>query len=268
MSEKIEYKTLHEVKAESDSDGKMRFSGYLACFDNVDSSGDVIVKGAFVKTLREHRKNNQFVPVLEQHGAWSMTAGDMTPIGYYESLAEDDKGLYVEGVLFSTERGKNMHTLLREAPKGAMGQSIGYRVVKQRIADDSERRKRGVVRYLEEIKLYEGSIVTFPANDRARVEDVKAASLFWRQLEDSFKRYGFSREQAKKAVSLVKTCTPNGMFGKFFERFGEVPEAEEKEQIPDQIMSGAEQLLNVFRDAKREQDMRSLKRLFDGFRLD
>lgn len=265
MSERIEYKTLHEVKAAPDSDGKMRFSGYLACFDNVDSCGDVIVKGAFTKTLRDHKSLP--VPVLEQHGGWSMTSGDLTPIGYYESLKEDDTGLYAEGVLFTTPRGKDMHTLLREAPKGAMGQSIGYRTVKQRIPDAAETRKTGVMRYLEEIKLYEGSIVTFPANKKARVEDVKAASLFWRQLEDAFRKDGFSREQAKKAISLVKASTPDNMFGRFLERFGVAPETEEKEEIPDQIMSGAEQLLNVFKEAKAAQDIQSLKSMFSGFKL-
>lgn len=267
MSEKFEYKMIHEVKAESDSDGKMRFSGYLAYFGNVDSYGDVIIEGAFSKTLREHKREGRIVPVLEQHGGWGVGAMDMTPIGYYESLKEDSKGLWVEGVLFSTYRGQNMHTLLKEAPKGAMGQSIGYRVMKERTPDERETRKTGVMRYLEELKLYEGSIVTFPANEKARVEDVKAASLFWRQLEDAFKKDGFSRDQAKKAVSLVKASTPDNAFGQFLARYGNIPEAREDTFIPDQIMEGAEQLLDVFRQAKNEHDIRSFKSIFNDFTL-
>lgn len=267
MSEKFEYKMIHEVKAESDTDGKMRFSGYLACFGNVDSYGDVIVEGAFSKTLREHKKENRIVPVLEQHGGWGAGAMDFTPIGYYESLKEDDRGLWVEGVLFSTYRGKNMHTLLKEAPKGAMGQSIGYRVMKERTPDERETRRTGVMRYLEELKLYEGSIVTFPANDKARVEDVKAASLFWRQLEDAFRKDGFSRDQAKKAVSLVKSSTPDKAFSQFLAQHGNIPDAKDDSHIPEQIMEGAEQLLNVFRQAKTEHDMRSFKSIFSEFTL-
>lgn len=267
MTERIEYKTMREVKAASDTDGKMRFSGYLAYFDNVDSYGDVITKGAFSLTLEEHSSEGQFVPVLEQHGGWGATSTDMTPIGYYESLKEDDAGLYAEGVLFSTDRGKSMYTILKESPKGAMGQSIGYRTIKARSAEPEETRKRGVYRYLDEIKLYEGSIVTFPANEKARVEDVKEASLFWRQLEEIFRKEGFSREQAKKVISVIKSSTPDRAFGNFLARYGVIPQNGEKEDIPDQIMNGAEKLLNVFKQAKNEQNIQTLKNAFSTFKI-
>lgn len=269
MSDRLEYKYLSDIKAAQETDGKMRFSGYLAYFGNVDSYGDVIEKGAFLNTLKEARRTGRTIPVLEQHGGWFVNT-DMTPIGYYEELKEDDRGLYAEGVLFSTSRGKDTYTALREAPKGAMGQSIGWRPVKTREATEQERRKTGAYRFLEEVELWEGSIVTFPANDKARVEDVKSASLFWRTMEERFRDKGFSREDAKTAVSLVKSSTPDGLFARFLACYGKaVPDNETesgKEAQPFDI-SGAKALLDVLEDAKTKSEIANFRDILSGFSM-
>lgn len=193
-----------DIKASESADQSMRFEGYLACFDNVDSYGDVIVKGAFSRTIAEAKNAGKTIPVLQQHGTYGALAGDDTPIGYYEDMYEDAKGLYVKGVLFSTTRGTDMYKLLKESPKGAMGMSIGYCVISKRCATEEERSKTGAYQYLTDIELREGSIVTFPANNKARVEDVKAEALRWRELEKSFRSSGFSGSEAVKAVAVVK----------------------------------------------------------------
>lgn len=265
MPEKLEYKFMEGLKAlDTESDGKMRFSGYLAYFDNVDSYGDVIEKGAFRNTLRELRRKGRTTPVLEQHGGgWFGPSTDNTPIGYYESLKEDDNGLFAEGILFSTERGKSMHTLLKEAPAGAMGQSIGYSVVKSRFPEKNETRKTGVMRYLEEVKLWEGSIVTFPANDKARVDDVKTASLFWRQMEEHFRKNGFSKENAKKAVALVKSCTPEASFGLYLAQCGFVPQDDGEAKLDDGVeFEGAKKLVAALNEAKMKREIERFKSAF------
>lgn len=272
MSEKLEYKFIQEVKAAKDeNDGKMRFEGYLAYFDNVDSYGDVIEKGAFKATLRQTQKEGKTIPVLEQHG-W-LGANGYTPIGYYENLKEDSSGLYAEGVLFGNTAGKDMYTLLKEAPAGAMGQSIGYRTLKQRIPSEEEARKTGVYRYLEELKLLEGSIVTFPANDKTRVEHVKAASMFWRQLEEHFRKGGFSKEQAKKAVSLVKSSTPDESFAQYLSQCGFIDNDEKAcgggcdDRPADMDKAGADKLLEALRSVKLASDMDRLRSALKGFSL-
>lgn len=273
MNEKIQYKFVSEVTAtKAESDGKLRFSGYLAYFGNVDSYGDVIEKGAFVKTLREAKRAGRTIPVLEQHGGGVFGGSDMTPIGFYDELKEDDRGLWAEGVLFSNSRGKDMYVALKEAPKGAMGQSIGYSIVKSRIPEASETRKTGVYQYLEEVKLWEGSIVTFPANEKARVDDVKAASMFWRQMESHFKKNGFSGEDAKKAISLIKSCTPDAAFAKFIAQYGNI-EAEEKADETDAKndraanIEAATKLLSILTDAKKAADMNAFKSMLKEFTL-
>lgn len=193
-----------EVKASKDSEGVKRFEGYLAYFGNVDSYGDVIVQGAFKKSLSDTEKEGKFIPVLEQHGGWGVVSTDYTPVGYYEQLYEDEKGLYAKGILYDTVRGSDLYTLLKQAPKGSMGQSIGFRIIGKKESTEEEYRQTGVRRYLTEIKLMEGSIVTFPANEKARVEDVKMAEAKKRRdLEDHFKKNGFSASEAKKAVAVL-----------------------------------------------------------------
>ena len=155
----MQYKSISDVqfKTEGNSDGKMRFEGYLSVFGNVDSYGDIVEKGAFTKSIKAAEKAGRSIPVLENHGGWKTTAADVTPIGYFEELTEDDHGLYVKGVLINTSRGKDMYTLLKELPQGAMGMSIGYRVIKSRMATREERSTLGVYQYLEEVELHEGS---------------------------------------------------------------------------------------------------------------
>ena len=187
-------------------DGKMRFEGYLSVFGNVDSYGEVVEKGAYSKSIKNIMDSGRCLPVLENHGGWKTSSTDLTPIGYFESLAEDDTGLYVKGVLYNTARGRDMYTLLKESPKGQMGMSIGYRVIKQRAATREEFSNSGVISFLEEIELLEGSIVTFPANAEARVEDVKSEVMSLRTFERALKEEGFNAREAKTIISIFKKC--------------------------------------------------------------
>ena len=203
----MQYKNVSDVQFKTESqntDGKMRFEGYLSVFGNVDSYGDVVEKGAFAATIKSLTDSGRSLPVLENHGGWKIGAEDTTPIGYFESLKEDSHGLYVKGVLYSTDRGKSIYTILKEAPTGTMGMSIGYRVIKSRNATREEYSKSGVVQYLEELELLEGSIVTFPANTEARVEDVKADIMVLSSFERALKEEGYNARDAKTIVSIFK----------------------------------------------------------------
>ena len=191
---------------EKSDDGKMRFDGYLSVFGNVDSYGDIVERGAFAKSLESIAESGRVLPVLENHGGWKMGAPDVTPIGYFESLKEDQHGLHVSGVLYNTTRGKDVYTIIKESPKGFMGMSIGYSIIKSRNATRDEYSKSGVLQYLEELELHEGSIVTFPANAEARVEDVKTSVMMLRTFERALREGGFNAKDAKTIVSIFKKC--------------------------------------------------------------
>ena len=164
--------TLRELKFAADDGAQaMSFTGYGAVFGNVDSYGDVIEAGAFSKFLADVKSGEQPWPaMLSQHGGWQMSAEDMTPIGVWTDFSEDGHGLKVEGQLADTPRGREMHALMKMSPRPAIdGMSIGY------IAKEWEPRTKpeDPKRRLKRIDLIEVSIVTRPANGKARVESVK-----------------------------------------------------------------------------------------------
>ena len=163
---------LRELKFAADEGAQaMSFTGYGAVFGNVDSYGDVIEAGAFSKFLADVKSGNQPWPaMLSQHGGWQMSAEDMTPIGVWTDFAEDGHGLKVTGQLADTPRGLEMYKLMKMSPRPAIdGVSIGY------IAKEWEPRSKpeDPKRKLKRIDLIEVSIVTRPANGKARVESVK-----------------------------------------------------------------------------------------------
>lgn len=131
------------------------FTGYASTFGNVDLDGDIVVKGAFARTINSSKG---VIPILWQHDQHE-------PIGVNEEMREDEHGLYVKGRLaIDTELGARTRSLLK---MGALkGLSIGYQVIQQAKGDNG-------ARLLKELKLFEYSVVTFPANTDAQVEQIK-----------------------------------------------------------------------------------------------
>jgi len=198
-----------EIKFAADEvTAKGEFSGYGAVFGNVDSYGDVIAPGAFKSTLADWKQTGKLPPMLLQHGGMGLTDSDQMPIGKWTKMAEDDRGLYAEGKLINldTERGKTVYGALSEGVLD--GLSIGYRAKEftLRTAPEDPRRT------LKSVDLVELSIVTFPANGKARISAVKAASEITTPRE--FERFlrdvgGFSHAQAKAiAVAGFKAMDP------------------------------------------------------------
>ncbi|MBK8916480.1 MAG: HK97 family phage prohead protease [Phycisphaerales bacterium] len=191
---------LCELKLAPPESKTMHFSGYGAVFGNVDAYGDVIQKGAFARTIHEAKSSGRWPAMLSQHGAWGMTAQDLTPVGVWSDLSEDDVGLKVEGDLAPTSRGQELHTLMKMKPRPAIdGLSIGFIPIKWRSRSKPEEPRRT----LEEIKLMEISPVTFPANGLARVSDVKSAGG-WTERE--FERWlmqdaGLTRSEARVVLT-------------------------------------------------------------------
>lgn len=158
-----------EVKlADGAADGT--FAGYGATFDNVDWYGDTIRKGAFKDTLREWKRRGKWPKMLSQHGGWGMGADDMTPIGQWTAMAEDDVGLRCEGRLFALDTDASKLRLEGIKSGELDGLSIGYDPVKWEMGTKPEDPRRTLTR----INLWEVSVVTFGANPAALVDEVKA----------------------------------------------------------------------------------------------
>jgi len=151
----MERKTFRLKLSNLDDQGV--FEGYAGIFAVEDLQNDIIEHGAFKRTI-DHSGGS--VPILWQHKSDE-------PIGVGLESREDTNGLYVRGQLnLDTQKGREAYSLLKQ---GAIkGLSIGYDPVKKEYKDGK--------RILKEIKLYEYSVVTFPAQPLATVIDVKDES--------------------------------------------------------------------------------------------
>jgi len=193
---------LIELKVAPATDGTdtMTFEGYGAVFGNVDAYGDIIEPGAFASFLSDAQSGKQQWPaMLSQHGGWGMSADDMTPVGVWAELSEDGKGLKVKGQLAETARGRDLYTLMKMSPRPAInGLSIGYipKEWEPRSKPEDPRRR------IKKVDLIEISPVTFPANNRARVDSVKSAdSIRVRDAETALRDAGFSANEAKAILA-------------------------------------------------------------------
>jgi uncharacterized protein len=127
--------------------------GYGSIFGNVDSDGDIIMKGAYTKTLQD---NGSRVRYLYQHNMdW--------PIGKMINLFQDDKGLAFEAEIPKTRLGKDVIELMKAGV--VTENSVGILPI--------TREMNGQYRELREVKLFEISAVTLAANDQALITDVK-----------------------------------------------------------------------------------------------
>ena len=165
--------------------------GYGSVFGVRDNYDDVIAAGAFKSTLAAHKAEGTMPAMLWQHDP-------SQPIGIWTEMREDAKGLLIKGKLaLETRQGAEAYALLK---LGALtGLSIGF-IAKQWGYDrDTE------VRNLTEIDLWEVSMVTFPANEKARVTGVKSSSDLAtpKDAERILREAGFSKSEATTYVSRV-----------------------------------------------------------------
>ena len=164
------------------------FGGYCSVFDNTDSYGDVVKKGAFIDSINAWSAKGKMPPILWQHDR-----GDV--IGVWTKLFEDDYGLYGEGRLLVDDvaKAREAHALLKH---GAIdGLSIGYSLNEWSFNEDEE------VLELLAVDLKEISVVTFPANDDSRIDSVKSILLkgdmpTLPEFEKFLRDAGFSKSQA------------------------------------------------------------------------
>jgi Escherichia/Staphylococcus phage prohead protease len=147
---------------------------------DLDEVGDRVLPGAFAKSVAA----NPTVPMLWAHDTTQ-------PIGVWDMLTENTRGLYAKGrLVLSVAKAKEAFDLLKAG--AVTGLSIGFQTKR------AERDRKTGVRMLKEILLREVSLVTFPANNSARLVSVKASEIAEKRDYERFLREaGFSRERAK-----------------------------------------------------------------------
>ncbi len=150
-----------------------RIEGYASLFGAPDQGGDIVVPGAYTASLA--RGGGTAIKMLWQHDP-------ATPIGIWDEVREDSKGLWVKGRLLDTiEKGREAAALI--AAGAIDGLSIGYRTVRASKNDKGQR-------LLTELELWEVSLVTFPMLPSARVaaksEDLSDLDQTLREIAAAF----------------------------------------------------------------------------------
>lgn len=174
-----------EIKAVQD-DGS--FNGYGSVWDVVDTYNEVVAKGAFTESLAEIAAKGRPVPILWQHRS-------SEPIGAWSNLKENERGLFGDGQILLDAGAMEQRAFAHMKARTVTGLSIGYWV-----RESSWDEKTGI-RTLTKLDLVEISLVTFPANDDARVEAVKFKLAHGelptrREYEKVLRELDFSKSQA------------------------------------------------------------------------
>ena len=133
------------------------FEGYASLFNREDLGHDMILPGAFAESLK--KRGTKGIKLLYQHDP-------AEPIGVWEKIGEDAKGLYARGrLLLAVSRAREVHALLKE---GALdGLSIGFKAITAR------RESKTGIRRIAKVDLWEISVVTFPMLPDARIAALK-----------------------------------------------------------------------------------------------
>lgn len=140
-------------------------TGYFSVFGNKDSDGDIVMPGAFRKTIKENG------PQAERSRILHLYMHDPTQILAKPSILKEDKrGLYFESKISDTSLGRDVLQLYRD--KVLTEHSIGYQVVKREVDESTETQS------LTELKLWEGSTVSWGANMEALVQTVKSEGKY------------------------------------------------------------------------------------------
>ena len=171
-------KALHTLELkEINEDGT--FSGYGSVFGVEDYDGDIIERGAFTESLAQYKARGKMPKMLWQHNPHEI-------IGRWDYMQEDDKGLYVKGrLLMGLQRGREAYEMLKAGVMDAM--SIGFNIAKYQPTQKG--------RSIEQLNLWEVSLVTWGANPEALITQVKARDSI-RDFERFLRDAGFSRSEA------------------------------------------------------------------------
>ena len=177
-----------EVKAVDEGAGTIE--GYASTW-TIDQGNDIITKGAFAKTIKERVPAGK-VKLLDSH-RWDATS----TIGTIIEATEDEYGLYIKAKFASSPDAQAIRTKIQEGHLDRM--SIGYIAVKERFENDKD---HGLVRFLDEVKLYEVSVVAFPMNEAAQITSVKS-------LESMVEEFKAGRRNSQQDLANIKTAIKN-----------------------------------------------------------
>lgn len=228
----VNYKSLaindSGVLTEQDS---RTISGYAAIYGNKDSSGDILVKGCFAKSISERgpdSKTNRKIAFLWMH--------DMDePLGKITKLYEDEKGLYFEAKLDMIPEADRA---LIQMESGTLNQfSIGYQYVWDKMEYDESQDAF----IIKEVNLFECSVVTIGAN-----EDTEYSGLKSEQIESEENKLFRDTEKALKQLPIEQAYEIRQLIAKHISLTNSKPIESLKEEVKPKT-ADVQSIINSFK---------------------
>lgn len=206
------YKTM-ELKEDN---GKI--CGYFSTYEKTpDSYGDIIAPGAFTNTLEKRKESGHPFPLCFNHDFSAV-------IGSVKNVEDTEKGVYIEAEFLDTAQAQDVRKMLLS---GAIYQfSFAYDVIKAHKPNDEEK-AAGVTNVLDELEVFEISVVTVPANQNAVATEIKSAEPETKQ----------GKRNAKADAETIKQCIE--LLTSLLDDSNEEIQEEEEEETPDEIAPDA-----------------------------
>ena len=224
------------------ANGNGSISGYFSTYEKTpDSYGDIIEPGAFTQTIAKRKESGHPFPLCWNHDFDKV-------IGVVDSVEETENGPYIEAHFLDTELAQDVRKFVQS---GAVYQfSFAYDVLKAREPNEEEK-KAGVKNVLQDLEVFEVSVVTVPANQNAVVTDVKAIC----ETETKSGRRNSKADEGiiRDAIDQLNSCIKSleTLFGD--EDNTEEEEAPQEEAIPEVNEASEEQTENG--NSKRASDL-------------
>jgi HK97 family phage prohead protease len=133
----------------------IKISGMLSTFKNIDREGDIVMAGAFDSSIKELKRAGK-LPMLKDHDA-----STDSQIGSFTRFKATEEGLFVEGFISRTKQTEHIIKLIEDGHLNTLSMGGLFK-----FANGGQRDKRNR-RFIEEVALFEGSVVVVPANPKA-----------------------------------------------------------------------------------------------------
>ena len=234
------YKTM-QLKA--DEAGKI--SGFFSTYEKTpDSYGDIIEPGAFTKTIEKRKETGHPFPLCWNHDFSSV-------IGVVDTVEEKEIGPYIEASFLDTALAQDVRKMVQS---GAVYQfSFAYDVLSWR-EPTADEKKMGVQNVLQEVEVFEISVVTVPANQNAVVTDIKGA--IEAEIKAGRRNNKSDEETIKQIISLAQSLLTK--------EDDKTEEEEAKEEAEPEVNEASEEQKDLGNSKRAEDLLEKIKNMKEG----
>ena len=186
----VEFKELKETE-----EGFFTFEGYASTKD-IDLVDDIVMPTAFESAIGKE------IPMLWQHER-------SEPIGIFDNLKIDDKGLFVRGKMPKDDDMVKGRVIPQMKTGSIKAMSIGFYTKKSTYDTETN------IRVITEAELREVSLVTFPANPEAMVTSMKGHDKIEAMKDGRLSTVSISKEDlGDLSLSEIKFAIRRGLLSK------------------------------------------------------